>query len=77
MLEKIKRILSEQLDLNPDDVTADANFREDLGVDSLDLFELLLQLEEEYGFEIPAEEMEKLNTVQDIIDYLEKNGIHD
>ncbi|MBO4410916.1 MAG: acyl carrier protein [Lachnospiraceae bacterium] len=75
MLEKIKEILAEQLNINPDDVTEDSSFRDDLGVDSLDLFELLMSLEEEYGFEIPAEDMEKLATVGDVIEYLQKNDI--
>ena len=75
MLDKIRSILAEQLSLNPDEVTEESNFREDLGVDSLDLFELLMSLEEEYGFEIPAEDLEGLQTVGDLIDYLQKNEI--
>ena len=75
MLDKIRTILAEQLSLNPDEVTEESNFREDLGVDSLDLFELLMSLEEEYGFEIPAEDLEGIQTVGDLIDYLQKNEI--
>ena len=75
MLEKIREILKEQLNLNPEDVTESSSFKEDLGVDSLDLFELLMSLEEEYGFEIPAEDMEGLETVGDVIDYLQKKDI--
>ena len=75
MLDKIRSILAEQLSLNPDEVTEESNFREDLGVDSLDLFELLMSLEEEYGFEIPAEDLEGLQTVGDLIEYLQKNEI--
>ncbi len=75
MLDKIRSILAEQLSLNPDEVTEESNFKEDLGVDSLDLFELLMSLEEEYGFEIPAEDLEGLQTVGDLIDYLQKNEI--
>ena len=63
------------MSLNPDEVTEESNFREDLGVDSLDLFELLMSLEEEYGFEIPAEDLEGIQTVGDLIDYLQKNEI--
>lgn len=77
MLEKIREILAEQLNLNPEEVNEDSSFKEDLGVDSLDLFELLMNLEEEYGFEVPPEEMEKLQTVGDVIEFLEKNDIHD
>ena len=75
MLDKIRTILAEQLSLNPDEVTEESNFREDLGVDSLDLFELLMSLEEEYGFEIPAEDLEGIVTVGDLIEYLQKNEI--
>ncbi len=75
MLEKIQNILSEQLNIDPADVTVNASFKEDLGVDSLDLFELLMSLEEEYGFEIPAEDMDSLQTVGNVIDYLAKQGI--
>ena len=75
MLDKIRSILAEQLSLNPDEVTEESNFKEDLGVDSLDLFELLMSLEEEYGFEIPAEDLEGLQTVGDLIEYLQKNEI--
>ncbi|MBQ6545306.1 MAG: acyl carrier protein [Lachnospiraceae bacterium] len=75
MLEKIQNILSEQLNIDPADVTVNASFKEDLGVDSLDLFELLMSLEEEYGFEIPAEDMDSLQTVGNVIDYLTKQGI--
>ena len=77
MLEKIKEILAEQLNIDPEDVVEGASFRDDLGVDSLDLFELLLNLEEEYGFEIPAEDMESLQTVGDVIEYLQRIGITD
>lgn len=75
MLKKIREILSEQLNIDPEDVTEDASFREDLGVDSLDLFELVMNLEEEYGFEIPGEDLQNLETVGDVIDYLKDNGI--
>lgn len=75
MLEKIREILVEQLNIDPEDVTETSSFREDLGVDSLDLFELVMNLEEEYGFEIPGEELQNLETVGSVIDYLKDNGI--
>ena len=75
MLEKIREILSEQLDLDPEEVVPSASFKDDLGVDSLDLFELVISLEQEYGFEIPAEDLAGLQTVGDVIDYLKENGI--
>jgi len=75
MLNKIREILVEQLNLKPEEITENASFKDDLGVDSLDLFELVMSLEEEYGFEIPAEDMADLNTVGDVIRYLEENGV--
>ena len=75
MLEKIREILAEQLEIDPEDVTEASSFKDDLGVDSLDLFELVMGLEEEYDFEIPAEELNNLKTVGDVISYLQENGI--
>ena len=75
MLEKMKAILAEQLGLNEDDITEESRFKEDLEADSLDLFELLTTLEEQYDMEIPAEDMEDLTTVGAVMDYLKKKGI--
>ena len=75
MLEKIREILVEQLDLDPDEIIESASFRDDLGVDSLDLYELLMSIEEEYGFEVPAEDMAELETVGDVVNYLADRGI--
>lgn len=78
MLEKLKKIIVEQLAIdNPDAITEEANFKDDLGVDSLDLFELVMALEEEYGVEIPSEELEKIQTVQDVMNYLKSKGVED
>ena len=68
MLEKIREILEEELNIDPEDVNEDSDFRDDLGVDSLDLFELVMNLENEYGVEFPAEELETLRTVGDVIE---------
>ena len=70
MLEKIKSLLAEELGVNADEITAETSFREDLGADSLDLFELVTNLEEEYNIEIPAEQLEEMTTVGKVIDYL-------
>lgn len=70
MLEKIKALLAEELDVNADEITAETSFKEDLGADSLDLFELVTNLEEEYNIEIPAEQLEEMTTVGKVIDYL-------
>ena len=75
MLEKIREILEEELNIDPEDVTEDSDFRDDLVIDSLDLFELVMNLENEYGVEFPAEELENLRTVGDVIDFLEKNNV--
>ena len=70
MLEKIKALLAEELGVNADEITAETSFKEDLGADSLDLFELATNLEEEYNIEIPAEQLEEMTTVGKVIDYL-------
>lgn len=70
MLEKIKVLLAEELGVNADEITAETSFKEDLGADSLDLFELVTNLEEEYNIEIPAEQLEEMTTVGKVIDYL-------
>ena len=70
MLEKIKALLAEELGDNADEITAETSFKEDLGADSLDLFELVTNLEEEYNIEIPAEQLEEMTTVGKVIDYL-------
>jgi len=75
MLEKLKTIIAEQLNVSEDEVKADSNFKDDLGADSLDLFELVMSLEEEYGVEIPSEDLEKILTVNDVIEYLKTKGV--
>lgn len=70
MLEKIKALLAEELGVNADEITAETSFKEDLGADSLYLFELVTNLEEEYNIEIPAEQLEEMTTVGKVIDYL-------
>ncbi|MGN0292600.1 MAG: acyl carrier protein [Lachnospiraceae bacterium] len=75
MLEKITELLVEQLGVDEADVTGDTSFKDDLGADSLDLFEMVMNLEEEYGIEVPAEELENIVTVDDMIQYLESKGI--
>lgn len=75
MLEKIKKIVADQLGIDEDDIKLESNFKEDLEADSLDLFELVMALEEEYGVEIPSEDLEKIATVNDIIEYLKNKGV--
>ncbi len=75
MLEKLVSIVAEQLHVEENRVVPEADFKADLGADSLDLFELVSALEEEYDIEIPAEELEGLTTVQSVMDYLAGKGI--
>lgn len=75
MLEKLVSIVAEQLHVEESRVVPEADFKADLGADSLDLFELVSALEEEYDIEIPAEELESLTTVQSVVDYLAGKGI--
>ena len=73
MLEKIQELVADGLGVDADKVVPAASFKDDLGADSLDLFELVMAIEEEFGVSIPAEELEKMVTVQDVIDYIEAN----
>ena len=70
MLEKMKEMIAEQLGVDADSVTQASSFKEDLGADSLDLFELVMALEEEFGIEIPTEDLEQIATVGDVIKYI-------
>ena len=69
--DRIKDIIVEQLGVNADQINPGAKFIEDLGADSLDIVELIMALEEEFGTEIPDEEAEKLQTVGDVAKYIE------
>lgn len=75
MLERMKSIIAEQLSVDEEAVKAEASFKEDLGADSLDLFELVMALEEEFGVEIPSEDLEFIVTVNDVITYLQGKGV--
>ena len=77
MLEKMREIIAEQLNFDGETIGLDTSFKDDLGADSLDLFELVMALEEEYGLEIPAEELSDVETVGDIIEYLKNKGVED
>jgi acyl carrier protein len=68
--EKVKDIIVEQLKVDRDEVTLEASFIEDLGADSLDLVELIMAMEEEFGLEISDEDAEKIQTVQDAVNYI-------
>lgn len=73
ILEKIKEITADRLDVDEADVTPEASFRDDLEADSLDLVELIMELEEQFGMEIPDEEAEKITTVEQAVDYVSEH----
>jgi acyl carrier protein len=75
MFEKMKEIIAEQLSVEASEIELTSNFKDDLGADSLDLFELVMALEEEYDVEIPAEELENIATVEDVMEYLKAHGV--
>ena len=75
MLEKMKTMIAEQLSCSEAEITAETSFKDDLGADSLDLFELVMALEDEYNIEIPAEELNELETVGDVMEYLKNKGV--
>ena len=75
MLERVKEIIEAQLNLENAEITEETRFKEDLNVDSLDLFELVMAFEEEYGIEIPAEELEGIKTVGAVIKYMQDKGV--
>lgn len=75
MLEKMKEMIAEQLNVEAEIITEKASFKDDLGADSLDLFELVMALEDEYGVEIPADDLNTLLTVGDVINYLKGKGV--
>ena len=75
MLEKMKEIIAEQLSVDESEIELSSNFKDDLGADSLDLFELVMAFEEEYGVEIPSEDLEKITTVGDIVEYMKSKGV--
>ena len=74
IIEKVKQIISEQLGVEEAEVTPSASFVDDLGADSLDTVELVMALEENFDIEIPDDAAEKIRTVQDAIDYIDKHS---
>ena len=71
--DKVKSIIVEQLGVDEEEVTMDASFTDDLGADSLDIVELVMAFEEEFGIEIPDEEAEKIGRVREAVEYIEQN----
>ena len=73
----MREISAEQLNCDEGEINVDTSFKDDLGADSLDLFELVMALEDEYSVEIPAEELQELTTVGAVIDYLKNKGVEE
>ncbi|MCI8320276.1 MAG: acyl carrier protein [Dorea sp.] len=73
MFEEMKELIAEGLNIDESKITEASSFKDDLGADSLDLFELVMSLEDKYDVEIPSEELEKLLTVGDVIKYIEEH----
>ncbi len=74
VLDKVKDIIVEQLGVDEEEVTLDASFTDDLGADSLDIVELVMAFEEEFGIEIPDEEAEKISRVKEAVAYIEQHA---
>ena len=75
MFESVVEIIKEQLNLESAEIGMETSFKDDFDVDSLDLFELVMALEEEYGSEIPSEDQERITTVGAVIEYLKDKGV--
>ena len=75
MFEKMKSIISEQLRVDENNIELETSFKEDLDADSLDLFELVMAIEDAFNVEIPADDVAELHTVEDVINYLKEQGI--
>lgn len=75
MPERMKEIIAEQLNVDVSEINMETSFKDDLGADSLDLFELVMALEEEYDIELPADDLANIATVGDIVNYLKDKGI--
>ncbi|MDI3327123.1 MAG: acyl carrier protein [Alicyclobacillaceae bacterium] len=71
--ERVKRIIVDRLGVDEDKVTMEASFKDDLGADSLDIVELVMELEDEFGMEISDEDAEKISTVAEVVQYIESH----
>ena len=74
--EKVIKLVMEQLDVTKEECSLEASFIDDLGADSLDLVEMIMEMEEVFGLEIADEELEKIRTIKDVIDFLKNKGIN-
>lgn len=77
MFEKVKAVIEEKLNADGMEISMETDFKEDLNADSLDLFEMVMALEDEFDIEIPSEDLEGLTTVGDVIEYLKGKGVEE
>ena len=75
IFKTMQDLIAEQFAIDADEISMDSSFVDDLGADSLDLFELVMALEDEYSVEIPAEDLQNLATVGDVMNYLKNKGV--
>ena len=73
MFEKLKEIISEQLEVNVEDITLESNIMDDFDADSLDLVDIVMSVEDEFGVEVPEDAVEKIKTVGDVVNFIEEN----
>ncbi len=73
--EKLKKVIAEVLNVDPEEITPETTFADDLGADSLDVFQIIMGIEEEFDIEIPAEEAEKISTVEEAVELI-KNAMN-
>jgi len=71
VFDKVKEIIAEQLNISESEITEDTSFQDDMGADSLDIFQIIMALEEEFDIEISNEDAEKITTVKDAVDYIQ------
>lgn len=77
VFDKVKDLISEQLDVKADEITEDSSIQDDLGADSLDIVDLVMAIEDEFGVEIPEDQVENIKTVGDIVKFIEDNADKD
>ncbi len=75
MPENMREMIAEQLNVDVNEITLETSFKDDLGADSLDLFELVMALEDQFDIELPADELSSIVTVEDVINYLRDKGV--
>lgn len=70
-LNRVKKIMADHLEISEDEIKLESNFQDDLGVDSLDIFEIVMEIEDEFDLEIPNEDIENVKTVEDLVNYID------